>query len=84
MSESVITLEELEALRLCDYLNMDQEEAANLMGVSRGSVQRLLSSGRKKLVDAVINGKAIRIEGGSVEFTEQHGHRCGRGHTYDR
>jgi predicted DNA-binding protein (UPF0251 family) len=54
-------LDELEALRLCDLLGLEQEEAGQRMGVSRGTVQRLLSSGRAKVVDALVNGKAICI-----------------------
>ncbi|NPV88092.1 DUF134 domain-containing protein [Coprothermobacteraceae bacterium] len=78
-AESVITLEELEALRLCDYLGLDQEEAAAEMGVSRGTVQRLLASGRRKLVEALVDSRAIRIEGGSVEFVGPRGHRWHHG-----
>lgn len=54
-------LDELEALRLCDLMGLEQEEAGQRMGVSRGTVQRLLSSGRAKVVDALVNGKAIFI-----------------------
>lgn len=54
-------LDELEALRLCDLLGLEQEEAGRRMGVSRGTVQRLLSSARAKVADALVNGKAIII-----------------------
>lgn len=54
-------LDELEALRLCDLMGLEQEEAGQQMGVSRGTVQRLLSSARTKVVDALIHGKAIVI-----------------------
>lgn len=52
-------LDELEAMRLCDFDGKEQEEAATAMGVSRGTVQRLLESGRKKLLDAIVHGKAL-------------------------
>ncbi len=52
-------LDELEAMRLCDFDGKEQEEAAAAMGVSRGTVQRLLEVGRKKLLDAVVHGKAL-------------------------
>ena len=56
-----ITDDELEAMRLVDYLGLKQEEAAEQMGVSRATVWRLLESGRKKLVEALLFGKRIRI-----------------------
>ena len=52
-------LDELEAMRLCDSDGMQQEEAADIMGVSRGTIQRLLESGRRKTLDALVNGQAI-------------------------
>ena len=61
----VMTLEELEAIRLVDLEGMYQEEAALEMGVSRKTLWNDLKSGRKKVAEALINGWAIRIEGGS-------------------
>lgn len=52
-------LDELEAMRLCDSDGMQQEEAADTMGVSRGTIQRLLESGRRKTLDALVNGQAL-------------------------
>lgn len=60
-----ITLEELEALRLVDYDGMQQEEAASYMGVSRKTLWNDLKSARKKVIAALVNGWAIRIEGGN-------------------
>lgn len=58
--ESVIlNLDEFEAIRLCDYDGFNQIEAAESMGVSRGTVQRLLLSGRKKIVDVILNTKEL-------------------------
>jgi predicted DNA-binding protein (UPF0251 family) len=59
-----LELSELEAMRLCDVERFDQEEAGRQMGVSRGTVQRLLKSGRTKLVSAVLESKAILIQRG--------------------
>jgi len=56
---SELGLDELEAMRLCDGEGKQQEEAANAMGVSRGTIQRLLESGRRKTIDALIHGKAL-------------------------
>jgi len=54
--------DELEALRLCDLEGMTQEQAGRSMGISRGTVQRLLMSGREKIVGAIISAKAIIFE----------------------
>lgn len=51
--------DELEALRLCDLEGLTQEEAGKRMGVSRGTVQRILSSARKKVALALTSGMAI-------------------------
>jgi len=56
--------DEIEAMRLCDHEEMDQEEAARRMNISRGTVQRLLYSGRKKVIEAITMSKALQIEGG--------------------
>ncbi|MGQ9699471.1 MAG: DUF134 domain-containing protein [Candidatus Bipolaricaulaceae bacterium] len=56
-----LQLDELEALRLCDLLDLDQEEAGRRMGVSRATVQRLLASGRAKVAEALVQGKALVI-----------------------
>ncbi len=60
----VLTLEEVEALKLKDIHNLEQEEAAKKMGISRSTFQRILKSARYKLTDAVIEGKALKVEGG--------------------
>jgi predicted DNA-binding protein (UPF0251 family) len=61
----ILTLEELEAIRLVDLEGMYQEEAALEMGVSRKTLWNDLKAGRKKVAEALINGWAIKIEGGS-------------------
>ncbi len=55
-------LDELEAMRLCDLDGKQQEEAAQAMGVSRGTIQRLLQSGRKKLLTSITEGQALSFE----------------------
>jgi len=62
LEESVLTIDELEALRLSDFNGLSQDEAAKEMGISQPTFHRTISSARKKLVDAIINGKAIRIK----------------------
>lgn len=56
-----LNIDELEAMKLCDYENLDQTDASEKMEVSRGTIQRLLYSGRKKVIDALINSKALSI-----------------------
>ncbi len=51
--------DELEALRLCDGEGLTQEEAGERMGVSRGTVQRLVTGGRKKVADALVLTRAL-------------------------
>lgn len=66
LEEVVLGLDELEALRLVDFEALSQEEAGEKMGVSRGTIGRLLEKGRRTVVDALLHGKALRIEGGPV------------------
>ena len=58
-----LSIEEMEALRLVDLLGLPHEEAASMMGVSRKTLWRDLTSARRKLVEALINGWAIQISG---------------------
>lgn len=60
-SETILTFEEIESLRLCDLEGMDQSSAADCMNISRGTLQRILGSARKKVAEAVIHGTFIKI-----------------------
>ncbi len=64
LEHAVITVDELEALRLADYLGMSHEEAAKQLKVSRPTVTRMLARAHRTVADALVHGKAIRIEGG--------------------
>lgn len=74
--------EEVESIRLADYLGMDQSEAAQAMGISRGTFQRILGTARRKVADALINGQTIRmLRGAQCETGRNEGFRgCGRCH----
>lgn len=63
--ETMIKVEELEAMRLKDIEELSQEECAERMDVSRQTFQNIIDSARKKVASALIEGKAIRITGGS-------------------
>ena len=58
-------LDEYETVRLIDYEKMTQEECASAMGVSRATITSIYEKARYKLADAIVNGKRIRITGGS-------------------
>ena len=64
LAEVVLSIEELEALRLKDLEGLEQEECAASMNVSRPTFQRVLTSSRYKVADALVNGKVLRVEGG--------------------
>jgi uncharacterized protein len=59
-----LSIEELEAIRLCDLLQVEQNEAADTMGISRKTFWNDLQKARSKVADALVNGKAIEISGG--------------------
>jgi predicted DNA-binding protein (UPF0251 family) len=64
MQQIVITVDELEAMRLADFLEMTQEEVAQRLQVSRPTVTRMLSRAHRAVADALVHGKAICIQGG--------------------
>jgi len=61
MEEIVMSFDELEALRLVDYLGLTQEEASQRMKISRGTVWRCLDSARRKLVAMLVEGRELAI-----------------------
>jgi uncharacterized protein len=66
LDEVVLTLDEFEALRLADLEQLYQEQAADLMAVSRTTLSRILDAAHRKVADALVHGKALRIHGGPV------------------
>ena len=77
LEKSIITVDEFEAVRLKDLLGLEQEEAAKKMNISQPTFHRLVLSARKKIADAIVNGKAIKIEGGNYKMPNIRG--TGRG-----
>jgi uncharacterized protein len=73
----VLTLDEFEAIRLADLDGCYQERAAEQMRVSRPTFSRILDAAHRKLADALVHGKALRIEGGPVQVEN---FRCCRLH----
>lgn len=69
LEEVSLTFDEIEAVRLADLESLYQEKVAERMGVSRQTVGRILVAARKKIAEALVNGKAIRLEGGQIQYT---------------
>ncbi len=67
LEEVLLNVDEYEAIRLKDYEELDQVKTAKKMEVSQPTLNRLLVSARKKISDAIVNGKGIRIEGGDYK-----------------
>ena len=70
LEEVSLTVDEREALRLADFLGLSHEEAGKEMGVSRATFGRIVQSARKTIADAMINGKAIMVEGGNFHVID--------------
>ncbi|MFH1212261.1 MAG: DUF134 domain-containing protein [Candidatus Woesearchaeota archaeon] len=68
LQETTLCVDEFEAVRLKDLGGLEQEECARKMGISQPTFHRLVLSARKKIADAIINGKAIKIEGGNFRL----------------
>jgi len=71
LKTTVLAFDELEAVRLKDLLGIEQAEAAERMNISQPTFHRLVTEARKKIADALVNGKAINIEGGNFEIDEE-------------
>jgi predicted DNA-binding protein (UPF0251 family) len=82
LRHTTLTFDELEAIRLTDLQGLYQADAAVKMNISRQTLGRILESAHKKIADALVNGRALEINGGTVEFAEggsPHRFRHGRG-----
>lgn len=79
LEESILAIDEFEAVRLKDLDGLNQEKAAKKMNISQPTFHRLISSARKKIADAIVKGKAIKIEGGNFKMVGFGKGRGGRG-----
>ena len=82
LEEVSLSVEEAEAIRLKDLEALEQEEGARRMNISRPTFHRVLTAARRKLADALLNGKAIRIEGGNFELAKRQFY-CINGHQWE-
>lgn len=78
LDEVVLTLDEFESVRLADLERFYHEQAAAQMRVSRPTFSRIIDLARHKIADALIHGKALRIEGGPVQAYTGPRHCCRR------
>ena len=68
LEEMTLSVDELEALRLHDFENLSQEKCSKKMNISQSTFNRLVIVARKKMVEAIVKGKAIKIEGGNYKL----------------
>lgn len=73
LEEVSLNVEEFEAIRLKDFENMDQMQAAKKMDVSQPTFHRILGEARKKIAESLVLGKAIKIQGGRYKMPQKDG-----------
>jgi len=76
LDEVVLAVDEMEALRLADLEGLYQEHAAERMNVSRQTFGRIIESARRKVAQAIVGGRVLRIEGGAVEVVTMRRFQC--------
>jgi len=79
LKETILSFDELEAIRLVDREGIEQSKAGKKMKISQSTLSRLLRTGRKKLADAIITGQAIKIQGGNFKMAQPTGRGLGLG-----
>ena len=71
LDEVRLTVDECEAVRLADLLGLPHEAAGEKMGVSRATFGRIVQNARHQIADALIHGKAIKVEGGNYRIVDR-------------
>jgi LSD1 subclass zinc finger protein len=77
LQELIVSVDEMEAMRLADMDGMYHEQAAAQMNISRQTFGRVVESARRKVAQALCQGLALRIEGGAVEVVTMRRFQCG-------
>jgi predicted DNA-binding protein (UPF0251 family) len=72
LEEVNLTVDEFEAIRLKDVDGLEQEQCAQQMNISQPTFHRLYLDARRKIADVIVNGKALKIEGGPYEISPQY------------
>jgi len=76
LEEVALSVDEFEAIRLADLEGLYQDDAAARMGVSRPTFARIVEASRRKVAQALVHGRALRIGGGPVAFIGARQFRC--------
>ena len=71
LKEVILSVGEFEAIRLKDLKNLEQKDVGKKMKISQPTLHRLLISARKKIADALVYGKAIKIFGGNYNIKKK-------------
>ncbi|MCK5450095.1 DUF134 domain-containing protein [Candidatus Pacearchaeota archaeon] len=81
LRETVLSFDEIEAIRLIDSEGMGQTKASKKMKISQSTLSRLLKDGRRKIADAITKGYSIKIQGGNFKMVQptERGQGLGRG-----
>jgi predicted DNA-binding protein (UPF0251 family) len=77
LEEVALSVDELEALRLADLEGLYHDRAAASMGVSRATFGRIVETARRKVAEALVQGKALKIGGGVVAWAGTRTFKCG-------
>jgi uncharacterized protein len=77
LEEVALSVDELEALRLADLEGLYHDAAAGRMRVSRATFGRIVETARRKVAEALVRGKALKIRGGAVAWAGMRHFRCG-------
>ena len=76
LEEVVLAFDEFEALRLADKEGMYQDQAAERMKISRATFGRIIEAARRKVADALVRGRALKIEGGNFQMAKTRTFLC--------
>lgn len=72
----ILSIDQYETIRIIDFEGLTQEDCALQMQVARTTVQGIYEEARKIIADAIVNGKILRIEGGSYKLCEEDNRQC--------
>ena len=64
----ILTVAEFEAMRLKHYMNLNQQEASEWMGISQPTFSRVIEKSHQKMTQALIEGKSIKVFGGEIDY----------------
>lgn len=82
LNKQEMSVDELETIKLIDYLGYNQEEAAAQMNVARTTVQRIYNIARKKVANMLVDGNVIVVEGGHIVVCDENCEECFGGRRY--